>query len=191
MPLARNIARTTQDTAASEPAQPQIVKAPVACDIAGRPVRFAAEGSGRRQESGNSRRTLSAIFSRGRQVLLVARHWRAPVSISRKTFASACALGFVLLIGFVVYVYRRPASPLPPGALLMNQTAKQDVPFGPVTITSSATVKSGPGTAATTSPTPRPAIPKPSAARRNTNLRWHPRRDDSSTANLNQQSDTQ
>jgi len=190
MPLARNIARTTEDTAASEPAQPQIVRAPVAYDTAGRPVRFVAEDSGRQQQPSNSRRMLSAIFSRGRQALLAALRWRAPVSISRKTFASACAVGFVLLIGFVAYVYRRPASPLPPGALLMNRTAKQDVPFGPVSITSPATVKSGPGTAATTSPAPRPAIPKPSAARRNTNLRWHPRQDTSSTA-MNQQSDNQ
>lgn len=191
MPLARISTRTPQPEAPSQPAQPQKAKIPLVYDIAGRPVEFTGEASGRRQKLNSLGRTLAAMLSRGLQAALAVRRWHALASISPKALATASAAGFLLLLGFVAYANRRPASPLSPGALLLNGSVKQDVPFGPVTITPSATVKSAPGAATTTSPAARPAIPKPSAARRSADLHRRPSRYDSSTAKLQQQSETE
>jgi len=79
----------------------------------------------------------------------------------------------VLLLGFVAYTNRRPASPLSPGALMQNDLVKQDLPFGAATITPqpAMTQKPSPGTQGKPSPsrrsadqTPR-AKPQPSTAK--------------------------
>ena len=120
------------------------------------------------------------------------RRWRAPVSISGKALVIASAAGLLLLLGFVAYANRRPASPLAPGALLMNGSVKQSVPFGPATITpSAATPKPSPVPPANAAPAARPKTPKPSAARRSADLHRRPSRDDSSTAKLKQDPDAE
>ncbi len=185
MSLPRMITPTPQDTAASGPAQPQKAKI---YDIAGRPVEFPGEESGHRQKLNRVGRALAAMSSRGLHAVLAARRWCAPVSLSGKALAIASAAGFLLLLGFVAYANRRPASPLAPGTLMMNGSAK-NAPFGPATITpSAATPKPSPVPPANTAPAVRPAIPKPSAARRSADLHRRPLQDDSSTA-LKQQSE--
>jgi len=123
------------------------------------------------------------------RALLATRGWRAPIWIPRNLLVAAAAVVFLLLLVFGAYAFRRPASPLAPGALLVNQNAKQNVPFDSAAITPLATAPSL-VTPPTTAPAARPATPKPSAARRAAKLRWRPRQDNSSTA-LNQQSDEQ
>jgi len=128
-------------------------------------------------------------LSSWRRALLAAQQWRAPVWMPRNLLVAAAAVVFLLLLGFGVYAFRRPASPLAPGALLLNQNAKQTVPFDSTAITQPAPAPSLVTPPATT-PVARPTTPKPSAAKRAAKLRWHPRQDTSSTA-LNQQSDNQ
>ena len=192
MPLARIITRTPQDTAASEPVQPQKAKIAVVYDISARPAECAGEESERRQKLNRVGRALATMLSRGLQAVLAVRGWRPPVSISGKTLAIASAAGFLLLLGFVAYANRRPASPLAPGASLMNGSVKQSLPFSPATITpSAATSNPSPVPPANTAPAVRPTTPKPSAARRSADLHRRPSRDDSSTAKLKEQSDTE
>lgn len=189
MPLARIIPRT-QDTAASEPAQPQRAKIAVVYDIARRPLEFPGAESAHRQKLNRVGRALAAMLSRGPQAVLAVRRWRAPVLLSGKALAIASAAGFLLLLGFVAYANRRPASRLSPGTLMMNGSVKQAVPFGPATITPSAsTLKPSSVTPANTAPAVRPATPKPSAGRRSADLHRRPPPDDSSTAKLKQQSE--
>jgi len=64
---------------------------------------------------------------------VLARRRRTPIAISRTALATACSLSLLLLLGFVGYANRRPASQLLPGAL--RNDVKQDVPFGAATIT--------------------------------------------------------
>ncbi|MGA9210865.1 MAG: hypothetical protein WB347_23960 [Terriglobales bacterium] len=172
MPLPRIITRTPQDAAASEPAQPQQAKI---YDIAGRPGKFTGEESGRRQKLNRVGSALAAMLSRA---VLAVRRWRATVSMSGKALAIASAAGLLLLLGFVVYANRRPASPLGPSASPMNQSVK-DLPFGPAAITPPAARPLPP---ATTAPGVRPTTPKPSAARRRADLHRRLPPDDSSTA---------
>jgi len=191
MSLPRMITPTPQDTAASEPAQPQKAKIAVVYDIARRPLEFPGTESGRRQKLNRVGRGLAAMLDRGLQGVLDVRRWRAPVSISGKALAIASAAGFLLLLGFVAYANRRLASPLAPGALMMNGSVKRAVPFDPATTTpSAATPKPSLVPPAKTAPAVRPTTPKPSAARRSADLH-RPSRDDSSTAKLKQQSDTE
>jgi hypothetical protein len=190
MPLARIITRTPQDTAASEPTQPQKAKIAVVYYIARRPLEFPGAESAHRQKLNRVGRALVAMLSRGLQGALAVRRWRAPVSISGKALAIASAAGFLLLLGFIAYANRRPASRLSPGALMMNGSVKQAVPFDPATITPPAsTPRSSPDTAANTAPAVRPATPKPSAGRRSADLHRRPSQDDSPTAKLKQQSE--
>jgi hypothetical protein len=190
MSLPRIIPRTPQDAVASEPAQPQKGKIPIVYDIAGRPVEFAGEESGDQQKVNRVGGALAAMFSRGLQAVHAVRRWRAPVWVSRKVVVTASAAGFLLLLGFVAYANRRPASPFPPGALLKNESVKQDVPFGTATVVpSAARPQPSPVTATTALPAVRPRTPKPSAGRRGANLHRRPSRDDSSTARLKPQSE--
>jgi len=189
MSLPRMVPPTPQDTAVSEPAQPQKGKI---YDIAGRPVEFPGEEPGRRQKLEPVGRALAAMLGRGLHAVLAVRRWRAPVSLSGRTLAIASAAGLLLLLGFVAYANRRPASPLAPGALLMNGSVKQAVPFDPATITpSAATPKPSPVPPANAAPAARPKTPKPSAARRSADLHRRPSRDDSSTAKLKQDPDAE
>jgi len=88
------------------------------------------------------------------------RRRRAPIVISRTAVATSCALGLLLLAGFVAYANRRPASQFLPEA---PQQVRQDVPFGAAT---AAPVLAGakPATAGKHSTAARPASRKPSAA---------------------------
>src|SRR5208337_1277416 len=159
MSLPRMITPTPQDTAASEPAQPQQAKI---YDIAGRPVECAGAESGHQQKLNRVGRTLAAaMLSRGLHAVLAVRRWRAPVLLSGKALAIASAAGFLLLLGFVAYANRRPASPLAPGASLMNGSVKQAVPFDPATTTPSAATRN-PSLVppANTAPAVRPTTPK-------------------------------
>jgi len=74
----------------------------------------------------------------------VARRRRPSLAILRTVIATAFGAGLLLLLGFVAYSNRRPASPLLPGALMMNTSVKQEVPFGPVTLTPAAASKPSP-----------------------------------------------
>jgi len=65
---------------------------------------------------------------------LVGRRRTSTVML-RRALASATGASLLLALGFVAYANRRPASPLSPAALIMNESMKQDVPFGPVTLT--------------------------------------------------------
>ena len=98
---------------------------------------------------------------------------RASNVILRRAAATALGAGLLLVLGFVAYANRRPASPLSPGALMMNTSINQEVPFGPVTIMPRAAVSKGSSLAAVpakTSPVMRPATrasrgkPRPTAA---------------------------
>jgi hypothetical protein len=91
--------------------------------------------------------------------LVKVQRTRAPIAISRTAVASACGLGLLVIMGFVAYANRRPASPLPAGALT---NVKQDVPFGPATITPSLPA-SKPSPAGKRSAAVRTASRKPSA----------------------------
>jgi hypothetical protein len=191
MPLARIIPRT-QDTAASEPAQPQQAKIAVVYDIARRPLEFPGAESGHRQKLNRVGSALAAMLNRGLHAALAVRRWRAPVLPSGKALAIASAAGFLLLLGFVAYVNRRPASPLAPGASLMNGSVKQAAPSGPATIAPpAATPNPSLVPPANTVPAVRPATPKPSAARRSADLHRRPSRKDSSTAKLKQDPDVE
>lgn len=64
--------------------------------------------------------------------LIQPRRRRAPIAISRASVATVCGLSLLVLMGFVAYANRRPASPLPLSAL---RDVKQDVPFGAASIT--------------------------------------------------------
>ena len=88
------------------------------------------------------------------------RRRRAPIAISRAAVATACGLSLLLIMGFVAYANRRPASPFLPG-VLMN--VKQDVPFGAATITPSPVVSQR-NPAGRRPAAMRPANRKPSAA---------------------------
>jgi len=156
MSLARNITPPTPDAPISEPAEPQKINAPV-CDIA----------EGRAHYTGDGHRQLSSW----RKFLLAVQRWRAPVWIPRNLLVAMSAIVLLLLLAFAAYAFRRPASPLAPGALLLNQNVKQNTPFGPVTITPSAALsKPSPVPPANTAPAVRPTTPKPSAARRRADL---------------------
>ena len=100
------------------------------------------------------RRPARSFVARGRTSTLLGR-------------AAATALGvsLVALLGFVAYTNRRPASPLSPGALMMNGSIKQDVPFGPVTITppAAAAPKPSPVVKGRGQPAVRPTRVKPGA----------------------------
>jgi len=98
---------------------------------------------------------------------------RASNVILRRAAATALGAGLLLVLGFVAYANRRPASPLSPGALMMNGSINQEVPFGPVTIMPPTAVSKGSSLAAVpakTSPVMRPATrasrgkPRPTAA---------------------------
>jgi len=95
----------------------------------------------------------------------VARRRRAAPVILRRIVATAFGAGLLLLLGYIAYANRRPASPLPPGALMMNGSIKQDVPFGPVTITppAAAAPKPSPAVKGRGQPAVRPARVKPGA----------------------------
>jgi hypothetical protein len=64
----------------------------------------------------------------------LVRHRRGPISISGKAVAAGLGASFVLLLGFIAYANRRPASPLTPWDLLHNHSIRQEVPFGAATI---------------------------------------------------------
>ncbi len=190
MSLPRMITPTPQDTAASEPVQPQQARIAVVYEIDRRPLEFPGIESGRRQELNRVGRALAAMLDRGLHAALAVRRWRAPASPSGKALAIASAAGLLLLLGFVAYANRRPASPLAPGASLMNRSVKQAAPSGPAAITPSA-ARPNPSLVppANTAPAVRPTTPKPSAARRSADLHRRPPPDDSSTAKLKQQSE--
>jgi len=79
--------------------------------------------------------------------------------VLRRAAATALGASLVALVGFVAYANRRPASPLSPGALMLSASVKQEVPFGPVTITPPATAPNPSPVAAVltkTSPVVRP-----------------------------------
>ncbi len=95
------------------------------------------------------------------------RRRRAPIAISRKAVAIAFGASLALLLGFVTYANRRPASPLSPGALMKDGWVKQDVPFGAATITPPAAAApklSSVAPTTKTSPAVRRANQKPSAS---------------------------
>jgi len=90
----------------------------------------------------------------------------------------AFGASLLLLLGFVAYANRRPASPLSPGALMLGTSVKQEVPFGPVTITPPA-------------PSPVAAIPKPSPARPSARVPRRGPQPTAATARLNHDSETE
>jgi len=65
---------------------------------------------------------------------LVGRRRTSTVML-RRALASATGASLLLALGFVAYANRRPASPLSPADLIMDGSMKQEVPFGPVTLT--------------------------------------------------------
>jgi len=65
---------------------------------------------------------------------LIARR-RTSTAILRRVGMTALGASLLALLGFVAYANRRPASPLSPADLIMNESMKQEVPFGPVTLT--------------------------------------------------------
>ena len=112
----------------------------------------------------------------------VARRRRASRVILRRAVVTAFGASLMLLLGFVAYVNRRPASPLSPGALMLNTSVKQEVPFGPVTIMPAA---------AAPKPSPVAAIPKPSPARPSARVPRRGPQPIASTAKLPHDSDTE
>jgi hypothetical protein len=93
------------------------------------------------------------------------RQQRAPAATLRRVVATAFGASLLLLLGFVAYANRRPASPLSPGALMREGLLKQDVPFGAATITPPAAApKPSPIATRKTSPAVRPANRKPATA---------------------------
>jgi len=100
------------------------------------------------------RRPARSFVARGRTSTLLGRAAAATLGVS-----------LVALLGFVAYTNRRPASPLSPGALMMNGSIKQDVPFGPVTITppAAAAPKPSPVVKGRGQPAVRPTRVKPGA----------------------------
>jgi hypothetical protein len=65
---------------------------------------------------------------------LIARR-RTSTAILRRVGMTALGASLIAMLGFVAYANRRPASPLSPAALIMNESMKQEVPFGAVTLT--------------------------------------------------------
>jgi hypothetical protein len=124
-----------------------------------------------------------------RQQLSVRRPARSSVARGRtsrllgRAAATTLAVSLVALVGFVAYDNRRPASPLSPGALMMNGSIKQEVPFGPVTITppAAAVPKPSPVVKGRVQPAVRPAYKKFAASRQQASA---------STAEPQQHSDT-
>ena len=96
---------------------------------------------------------------------------RAPIAISRKAVVTAFGASLLVLLGFVGFANRRPASPLSPGALMRNQSVKQDTPFGAATISPSPATAPRPNAAtapAKSSPAVRSTTNKPRSTRRST-----------------------
>jgi hypothetical protein len=114
----------------------------------------------------------------------VVRRPRAPIRISRKAVVTALGASLLVLLGFIAFANRRPASPLSPGALMRNQSVKQDTPFGAATITPAPATAPKPSAAvapAKTSPAARSATAKPRATRRSAR-RLRPRAQDDPVA---------
>jgi hypothetical protein len=99
----------------------------------------------------------------------VLRRPRAPIAISRKAVLTGLGASLLVLLGFVAFANRRPASPLSPGALMKNQSVKQDTPFGAATISPAPVTTAKPRAAAApakTSPAVRSTTQKPRSTRR-------------------------
>jgi hypothetical protein len=114
---------------------------------------------------------------------LPERRKHAPRVIVRRVVATAFVASLLLLLAFVAYANRRPASPLAPGALMRDGWVKQGLPFGPATITPPpAAVVSKPSASvpAKASPVVQPATRKPSAGRRDPQAHRRSPRHDSS-----------
>ncbi len=113
---------------------------------------------------------------------LLERRERAHMVIWRRAVATAFGASLMLLLGFIAYANRRPASPLSPGALMKNELVRQDVPFGAATITAAPVAvvpKPRASVPVKASPALRPATRKPSAGRRSAQPLRRPSRDDS------------
>jgi hypothetical protein len=113
---------------------------------------------------------------------LLGQRKRAPGVMVRRALATAVGAGLLLLLAFVAYANRRPASPLSPAALMRDGQVKQDLPFGPATITpapAAGVPKPSASMAAKASSAVRPATRKPSAGRRGAQQLRRPSRDDS------------
>jgi hypothetical protein len=85
---------------------------------------------------------------------------------SGKAVAIGCAAGILVVLGLVANANRRPASPLSPGALMLNTLVKQEVPFGPVTITPPAAPEPSPVVTRKILPAAGPSHGKSGAGRR-------------------------
>jgi hypothetical protein len=114
----------------------------------------------------------------------ILRRPRAPITISRKAVATAFGASLLVLLGFVAFANRRPASPLSPGALMRNDSVKQAKPFGAATIAPPATAAKQSAAAAPaktapakTSPAVRSTPQKPRSTRRSAR-RLRPRSED-------------
>jgi len=114
--------------------------------------------------------------------LPLARRRRGALLILRRIVATAFGAGLLLLLGFVAYSNRRPASPLSPGALMMSTSVKQEVPFGPVTITPPA---------AAPKPSSVAAVPKSSLVRPTARVPRRKPLHPASAARLKRDSDTE
>lgn len=98
------------------------------------------------------------------QPVLVRRRRHAPILISRTAIATAVGASLLLLLGFVAYANRRPASQLLPGGI---GAVRQDLPFGAATITPPAPPPQTRASAhAKTSPAVRSGYRKPGPAPR-------------------------
>jgi hypothetical protein len=100
----------------------------------------------------------------------------------RRAVATAFGASLLLLLAFVAYANRRPASPLSPAVLMRDGQVKQNLPFGPATIMPAAAAvvpKPSASTAAKAPTVVRPATRKPSAGRRSAQPLRRPTRDDS------------
>jgi hypothetical protein len=108
---------------------------------------------------------------------------RRTSTVLRRVTTAVLGASFMAFIGYIAYANRRPASPLSPGALMMNGSIKQEVPFGPVTITppAAAVPKPSPVVKGRVQPAVRPAYKKFGASRQQTSA---------STAEPKQHSDT-
>jgi hypothetical protein len=127
-----------------------------------REARIAAEREAARQQQPESavaeKPALRQLPARGPSPArpFVARRRRPAPVILRRIVATGFGAGLLLLLGFIAYANRRPASPLSPGALMLNGSVKQEVPFGPVTITPpTAGVKTKPSPVRPAAQTPR------------------------------------
>jgi hypothetical protein len=120
--------------------------------------------------------------SPARERPLPERRKRAPQVMVRRAVATAFGASLLLLLAFVAYANRRPASPLSPAVLMRDGQVKQNLPFGPATIMPAAAAvvpKPSASTAAKAPTVVRPATRKPSAGRRSAQPLRRPTRDDS------------